>query len=130
MVNMDDSKFQIIVIIGMIVDVLEEIVGDQVEVIVLMGLGVDFYLYKVMQGDLKWLIDVDVVFYNGLYLEGKMGEVFEKLVCLKFVVVVVDQFLEVRLINFIDYVSVYDLYVWFDVSFWLEVVGIIGVEMG
>lgn len=50
-----EGKVQVIVIIGMIVDVVCEVGGVYVDVIGLMGLGVDFYLYKVLQGDIRKL---------------------------------------------------------------------------
>ncbi|WP_282781908.1 metal ABC transporter solute-binding protein, Zn/Mn family [Phaeodactylibacter xiamenensis] len=128
--NTDDSKLQIIATTGMIADALEEIVGDQAEVTALMGPGVDPHLYKATQGDLKRLTDADAVFYNGLHLEGKMGEVLEKLARLKPVVAVADQLPEARLINSTDYASAHDPHVWFDVSLWSEAAGIIGAEMG
>ena len=44
-----------------------------------MGPGVDPHLYKATQGDLFKLKSADIVLYNGLHLEGKMGEILEKL---------------------------------------------------
>ncbi len=128
--NADGGKLQIVATTGMLADALKEIVGDQAEVIALMGPGVDPHLYKATQGDLKRLTDADAVFYNGLHLEGKMGEVLEKLARLKPVIAVADQLPEARLINSTDYASAHDPHIWFDVSLWSEVVGIIGVEMG
>lgn len=125
-----DGKLQIIATTGMIADALEEIVGDQAEVVALMGPGVDPHLYKATQGDLKRLTDADAVFYNGLHLEGKMGEVLEKLARLKPVVALADQLPKASLINSTDFASAYDPHVWFDVSLWSEVVGIAGEEMG
>jgi manganese/zinc/iron transport system substrate-binding protein len=129
-VNTDSGKLQIVATTGMIADALKEVVGDQAEVVALMGPGVDPHLYKATQGDLKRLTDADAVFYNGLHLEGKMGEVLEKLARLKPVAAVADQLPKARLINSTDYASAHDPHVWFDVSLWSEVVGIIGAEMG
>src|SRR3990170_1260116 len=82
------EKIKIVTTTGMIQDAVENIVGEHGEVIALMGPGVDPHLYKATHGDLERLTEADVIFYNGLHLEGKMGEVFEKLSRLKPVIAV------------------------------------------
>lgn len=114
---------------GMIADALQKIVGDSAEVESLMGPGVDPHLYKATQGDLKLLRSADVVFYNGLHLEGKMGEVLDKLGRLKPVVALADSLPTSKLMNSTDYAGAYDPHVWFDVSLWSEVVAMAGKNM-
>ncbi|MBV6655696.1 MAG: zinc ABC transporter substrate-binding protein [Mameliella sp.] len=123
------GKLKIVTTTGMIADALERIVGEEAEVVALMRPGVDPHLYKATQGDLKQLTEADAIFFNGLHLEGKMGEVLEKLGRLKPVVAVADQLLEDQLINSSGYANAFDPHVWFDVSLWSTVVGIIGKEM-
>ena len=53
--------------------------GDKVQVTGLMGPGVDPHLYRPSASDVKKLQDADIVFYNGLDLEGKMGDIFVKI---------------------------------------------------
>jgi len=53
--------------------------GDRAEVRVMMGPGVDPYLYKASAGDVRTLSDADVIFYNGLHLEGKMTDILGRL---------------------------------------------------
>ncbi|MEQ8703702.1 MAG: zinc ABC transporter substrate-binding protein [Phaeodactylibacter sp.] len=124
------GKLRVVATTGMIADALENIAGEYARVDVLMGPGVDPHLYKATQGDLKRLTEADAIFYNGLHLEGKMGEVLEKLARLKPVVAVADQLPKPDLINSTDYASAYDPHVWFDISLWSKVAGIIGEEMG
>jgi manganese/zinc/iron transport system substrate-binding protein len=126
----EDGKLNIVATTGMIADALENIVGDHANVEVLMGPGVDPHLYKATQGDLKRLTEADAIFYNGLHLEGKMGEVLKKLGRLKPVVAVGDQLPKEVLINSTDYASAYDPHVWFDVSLWSQVVEITRQQMG
>lgn len=126
----EDGKLNIVATTGMIADALKNIVGDHASVEVLMGPGVDPHLYKATQGDLKRLTEADAIFYNGLHLEGKMGEVLKKLGRLKPVVAVADQLPKEVLINSTDYASAYDPHVWFDVSLWSQVVEITGQQMG
>ena len=112
------GKLKIVTTTGMIADALERIVGEEAEVVALMRPGVDPHLYKATQGDLKQLTEADAIFFNGLHLEGKMGEVLEKLGRLKPVVAVADQLPEDQLINSSDYANAFDPHVWFDVSLW------------
>ena len=75
----DDKKTNIVTTTGMIGDAIENIAGDKATVTALMGPGVDPHLYKASQGDLTKLRGSDIIFYNGLHLEGKMQEIFDQL---------------------------------------------------
>src|SRR5690606_27860021 len=76
---------------GMLGDAVENILkGTGVEIITLMKAGVDPHLYKATQGDVKSLIESNMIVYNGLHLEGKMAEVFEKLQNRKKIIVASD----------------------------------------
>lgn len=121
-----EGPLTIVCTTGMIGDAISRIVGDRGEVSSLMGPGVDPHLYKATQGDLKRLTQADIVFFNGLHLEGKMGQVLEKLARLKPVIALGDSLPPPKLINSTDYASAYDPHVWFDVSLWSEVIGIAG----
>ena len=127
----DDSgaPLQIVATTGMIADALAEVAGEYATVEALMGPGVDPHLYKATQGDLNKLTQADAIFYNGLHLEGKMGEILSKLARMKPVVAVADSLPNAKLINSTDYASAYDPHVWFDVALWAEVAGIIGEAM-
>ncbi|MEQ8769641.1 MAG: zinc ABC transporter substrate-binding protein [Phycisphaerales bacterium] len=59
---------------GMIADAARAIAGDHAEVVTLMGPGVDPHLYAPTRSDVAQLMSADVVFYNGLLLEGKMTD--------------------------------------------------------
>lgn len=118
----EGRKIKIVTTTGMIQDAVTNIAGDRVEVVALMGPGVDPHLYKATQGDLKKLTDADVIFYNGLHLEGKMGEVFEKLGGLKPVVAVAEEIPEALLRNVPGFQGAYDPHIWFDVKLWQHAV--------
>ncbi len=117
-----NRKLKIVTTTGMIRDAVEHVVGDQAEVIALMGPGVDPHLYKATQGDLEKLTSADIVFYNGLHLEGKMGEVFEKLGHLKPVIAVSKDIPESRLRTISGFDNLHDPHIWFDVKLWEEAV--------
>ena len=63
----------------MLADLVEVIGGNHVSVNGLMGPGVDPHLYQANAGDMSLLMDADAVIYNGLHLEGKMGDIFAAL---------------------------------------------------
>ena len=118
----ESGKLKIVATTGMIADAVANIGGDSLEVEALMGPGVDPHLYKASQGDLKKLNRADLVFYNGLLLEGKMGEVLEKLGRIKPVVTVSSEIDPTLLLNSPLYEDAYDPHIWFDVSLWKQAV--------
>lgn len=121
--------YRVICTTGMIADAVSQVMGERAQVTALMGPGVDPHLYKATQGDLRRLMDADLVFYNGLHLEGKMGEVLEKVGRLKPVIAVAEGISQERLLNSTDYAGAYDPHLWFDVSLWADVVAHIGAVL-
>ena len=73
------TKPRIVCTIGMLSSLVEEIVGEEYEVIHLIGEGVDPHVYKHTAGDVKKLQSADLIFYNGLHLEGKMTDILSKM---------------------------------------------------
>lgn len=117
-----EEKIRIVATTGMIGDAVARIAGEHAEVVTLMGPGVDPHLYKATHGDLERLTRADVIFYNGLHLEGKMGEVFEKLGRLKPVVAVSENIPEEMLRKVPGFQGAYDPHIWFDVKLWQHAV--------
>jgi manganese/zinc/iron transport system substrate-binding protein len=117
----DSSKLKVVCTTGMIGDATRNIGDTLLQVETLMGAGVDPHLYKATQGDLKRLSSADLILYNGLHLEGKMGEVFEKLSRQKRVVAVAESLDTSLLINSSGYAGAHDPHVWFDLSLWSQV---------
>lgn len=103
---------------GMIGDMVQNLVGDSLKVISLMGPGVDPHLYKATQGDISHLSSASVIVYNGLHLEGKMNSIFEKLSKSKTIIAVSDGLSKNDLINSSDFEGAQDPHIWFDVSLW------------
>ncbi|MEP2772213.1 MAG: zinc ABC transporter substrate-binding protein [Fulvivirga sp.] len=116
------GRLSIVTTTGMIEDAVKNIVKDSADVQALMGPGVDPHLYKATQGDLERLTSAHVIFYNGLHLEGKMGEVLSKLGVRKPVVAVADQIDSTKLKSAPNYGYAIDPHVWFDISLWTEAV--------
>src|SRR5688500_5484117 len=65
-------KIQVVATTGMVGDLVKNVGGARVEVASLMGPGVDPHLYKPSAGDIRRLESADIIFYNGLELEGRM----------------------------------------------------------
>ncbi|WP_422358984.1 metal ABC transporter solute-binding protein, Zn/Mn family [Reichenbachiella sp.] len=116
------GKLKVVTTTGMIYDAVLNIAGDSVAAQALMGPGVDPHLYKATQGDLKKLQAADLIFYNGLHLEGKMGEVFEKLGRIKPVSAVTENIPDSLFRASELYPGTFDPHIWFDVSLWKEAV--------
>ena len=116
----EDGKLSIVTTTGMIADIAKNIGQDSIEVTALMGPGVDPHLYKATQGDLGRLRNADIILYNGLHLEGKMGEVFEKLERIKTVIPISRNVPQERLRRDTVFQGAIDPHIWFDVSLWIK----------
>jgi manganese/zinc/iron transport system substrate-binding protein len=116
------KKYSIVCTTGMIADAAKNIVGDSIEVTALMGSGVDPHLYKASQSDLSAIVNSDIVFYNGLHLEGKMTDIFEKFGERQKVVAVSDGIEKSKLRLLDPNAHTYDPHVWFDVLLWKDCV--------
>lgn len=113
-----NKKISIVTTTGMIKDAAINIIGDNAEIVSLMGPGVDPHLYKATQGDLEKLTNADIIFYNGLHLEGKMGEVMEKLGRSKPVIAISKDIPDSLLRTVPGFQGTHDPHIWFDVSLW------------
>jgi manganese/zinc/iron transport system substrate-binding protein len=104
---------------------VKNIGGDHLEVAGLMGAGVDPHLYKPVPSDIEQLDGADVIFYNGLHLEGRMVEVFKKLSRSKSTNAVTDGLVEAkdaRLRKPPEFEGHYDPHVWHDPKIWADCV--------
>jgi manganese/zinc/iron transport system substrate-binding protein len=61
-----------------VADVVKRVGGDRVQVETLMGPGKDPHTHITSNADRKKLNEAHLVFFNGLHLEGKMADLFEK----------------------------------------------------
>lgn len=117
-----EGKIRVTTTIGQITDVVQHVGGEHVEVTGIMPSGVDPHLYKATQGDIAKFENADIIFYNGLHLEGKMTEVFEEMAKQKPTIAVGETVDESRLIRVTeDGQEVFDPHIWFDVQLWMQV---------
>jgi len=112
------GNLNIVTTTTMITDLVKNIGGDLVNVEGLMGSGVDPHLYKASEGDVTKLVNADIIFYNGLHLEGKLVEVFEKMGSSAKTPIALGEELDKSTLIGSDYfASNYDPHVWFDIAY-------------
>lgn len=113
-----NGKLNVVTTTTMITDLVKNIGGDSINIQGLMGSGVDPHLYKASEGDVTKLVNADIIFYNGLHLEGKLVEVFEKMgSATKTPIALADELDKNTLIGSDYFASNYDPHVWFDISY-------------
>ena len=118
--SLAQRQLRVVTTTGMIADMVQNVGGKRVQVTSLMGPGVDPHLYKASAGDLSRLTTADIIFYNGLHLEGKMSEVLEKMGHLKPTIAVTDGIDRTHLLRLTEFEGTPDPHIWFDVSLWIQ----------
>jgi manganese/zinc/iron transport system substrate-binding protein len=88
-----------------------------------MGPGVDPHLYVASEGDVDRLVQADVIFYNGLFLEAQMADVLRQIGERKPAIAVAEAIEPAQLLPWANYADEFDPHVWFDVSLWMQTVG-------
>ena len=74
-----NGKINVVSTTTMITDMVKQIGGDKINLKSLMGPGVDPHLYDPIPTDAIVLTEADIIFYNGLKLEGQMSSDLKKL---------------------------------------------------
>ena len=131
-----EEKINVVSTTTMLTDLVKEIGGSKVEVVPLMGPGIDPHEYVATEGDVSALINADVVVYSGLHLEAAMGDVLGQLkdnyvICAAGEVH--DDELHGGALNEEDlnyYQGEVDPHFWFDVSLWKKVTNYVAIELG
>jgi manganese/zinc/iron transport system substrate-binding protein len=114
-----NKKLQVVTTTTMITDLVKNIGGDKIDIQGLMGAGVDPHLYKASEGDVSKFFNADVIVYNGLHLEGKLEDVFEKMRQQnKQTIAASDALDTATLIGSEYFASNYDPHIWFSITNW------------
>lgn len=117
-----NGRLRVVATTGMIGDAAARVGGNRVEVISLMGAGVDPHLYRASEGDVRRLAEADVIFYNGLHLEAGMGEVLERMGGRTRTAAIGEAIERERLLAPPEFRGAFDPHVWFDVTMWMRAV--------
>ncbi len=106
----------------MIADVARRVGGERCHVIALMGPGVDPHLYHPTRDDTGAMITADIVFYNGLHLEGKMTDLLERTARSRPVFAVTETLSHDDLITLSGQ---HDPHVWMDPVLWTRTIDVV-----
>ncbi len=115
-------KLLVVCTTSIIHDAAQRICGSHVDLARLMGPGIDPHTYKTTPGDMQKLLSADLIFYNGLHLEGKMSELLSSPHLRGRAHQVTQAIPQDRLLCAQQDCAVYDPHIWFDVQLWIHVV--------
>ena len=116
----DNSKVLVVCTTSIVANLAKQILSEDFQVISLMGAGVDPHIYKPKPGDIDLLQKADYIVYNGLHLEGKMGEILENFGKIKPVICLTSALYPEQLITSEDFQGGVDPHVWFDPVLWQD----------
>jgi len=116
--ELSTRTIKIVATTGHVADAVRNVGGDRVAVTALMGPGTDPHLYKASASDVQSLAQADAIFYNGLHLEGRMIDIFERVNRTKPVYGIADNVPHERLTATGDFEGGYDPHIWFDPMLW------------
>lgn len=112
------DRINVVATTGMVADLVRSVGGDHVHVHNLISEGIDPHLYKPSRDDIAALMAADIVFYNGLLLEGKMGQALQRTSKNTPVIAVAEEIPEGELLYPDDAGGHPDPHVWLDASLW------------
>lgn len=114
-----ENPIRVVATTSMIADLVRQVGGNLVSVEGLMGPGVDPHLYQASEGDVSALTEAELVFYNGLHLEGKMVEIFEQMEGRGMPVHAISEGMsEAVLLSSAQFSTSHDPHIWFDPALW------------
>lgn len=126
----ETARSNIVATVGMIADITRNVAGDHADVSGLMGSGVDPHLYKPTRSDVQQLMSADVIFYNGLLLEGKMTDSLVRAATSGKKVHAVTELLEQSyLLEPEEFEGHFDPHVWMDPSAWMQAVEVVKTKL-
>ena len=123
------EKIAITTTTNVITDLVENIGGDHVSVTGLMGPGIDPHLYRPSASDVKELQNADIIFYNGLDLEGKMGDIFVKIGREGTSVLAVSENIPPESLLILDANGNFDPHIWWNVELWAEAAKVVATGL-
>jgi manganese/zinc/iron transport system substrate-binding protein len=121
-VRAQEAPLQVVATTGMIADAARQVGGAGVEVVGLMGPGVDPHAYRPTRSDIATLTRADLVLWHGLYLEAQMEDFLLGLAARRPVVAVAETLPADQLIAHTAYADRVDPHVWMNPPMWAEVV--------
>ncbi len=121
-----EASYRIVTTIAMVGDIARAVAGDRAEVDNLLGTGVDPHIYTATRSDTARMLRADVVFYNGLLLEGKMSDALIRVATRGKPVFPVTELLdEAFLLEPPEFEGHFDPHVWMDPAAWTRAVDVV-----
>jgi manganese/zinc/iron transport system substrate-binding protein len=117
-IDLSQRRIHVVATTSLIADLAREVAGDRAEIEGLMGPGVDPHLYRASEGDVARMTRADLILYNGLGLEGRMGEVLAQLRDRAYAVA--EAVATDRRLSSPDFEGSFDPHVWMDVALWQD----------
>lgn len=125
-----EYPFKVAATVGMVADIVRNVTGEKATVEGIIGEGVDPHLYKPTRNDVITLQQADVIFYNGLMLEGKMADVLVRVARDgKPVFAVTEEILDQGDYVITDDEDHFDPHVWMDVKGWMLAVEVVAQSL-
>ena len=117
---------------SIVADLARAVGGSEVVVESLMGPGVDPHLYKASARDVSKMKEADLIVYNGLHLEGKMGDVFDGMQEDNISIIAVAEvgIPDSLLITSDLFQGNHDPHVWFDAKLWGKAGHAVAIALG
>jgi len=123
-----NRQIKVVTTTTMIADLLTNAGKGRVLVESLMGPGIDPHSYEPRESDVSRLMEADVVFYNGIHLEGKMADLFEESAKKKHVFAIADGLLPEDIRKEIQ-TNTPDPHIWFDVQLWIKCLEFVNAKL-
>ena len=124
------APLDVVVTVGMLGDLVEQVGGDCVAVNTMMGPGIDPHLYQASARDVHDLDKAELILYSGFSLEGQLGKVFDRFSRIKPTAAVSEQAVgDDQLIHTQDAYGV-DPHLWMDAGLWARNVPVIAELLG
>ncbi len=122
----EDRPIRVVATVGQIADLAARIGGERIELTQIVPGADDPHLYVPSPGDVRAFSAADLILYNGLFLEGQMGETFAQMDGLGIATVAVTAGMRREMLLEREYDAgsyVTDPHVWFDPRLWAEASG-------
>lgn len=123
-----NRQIKVVATTTMIADLITNAGKGRVLVESLMGPGIDPHSYEPRESDVSRLMDADVVFYNGIHLEGKMSDLFQESSKKKHVFAIADGLMPSDIRNEIQ-TNTPDPHIWFDVQLWIKCLEFVSAKL-
>lgn len=117
-----DHKIDAVATVGMVADLVRRVGGEYVEIQQICGSGIDPHTHTPTRDDVKKFLNADIIFYNGLKLEGKMSDKLANMSGQKPVIAIGESIAKVQWLAPEEFEGHPDPHVWMDVAMWSQTI--------